>query len=102
MLAHPGMIGRTLKGDIEGDLNAEVARAIHQFAKIIERTELRMDRFVSAFLRADSPRTSRLVGRGIRLAILPFAKSCSNRMNRRKVEDVEAHFCNRRQSRFAI
>ena len=51
------MIRRALKSDVECDLHPELARACDQTREIVVRSELRMDRLVTAFGRADRPWT---------------------------------------------
>ena len=58
MLAHVGMVGAALEGDVERDFDAEFAGALHQAAEILERAEFRMDRLVAALGARRWPRAS--------------------------------------------
>ena len=62
MLGDLGMIGRTLEGDVERELDSLARRALDKAAKIGERAELRMNGGVAAFFRTDGPGTAGIAG----------------------------------------
>src|SRR3546814_4284836 len=53
VLLDPGMVGRALDGEVEGDLQPVLGGRVRQAGEVVEVAELRMDRVVAAFLRAD-------------------------------------------------
>src|SRR5262249_21392445 len=85
------MIRRALKSDVEGDFNAVFLCRCDESAEILERAKLRMNGFVTALLSADGPGASDIVWRRIYGVVFAFAKRPADRMNRRQIEDVEAH-----------
>ena len=85
------MIGRALEGDVERDLDAELAGACEQPAEVLERAEARMHGLVSAFAAADRPGTSGIVRRGAGAVVGALALDFADRMDRRQIEDIEAH-----------
>src|SRR3954454_2775234 len=61
-----------------------------------------MNRFVPAFGTADRPRTSDVALLRRYRVVAPFAKGRPDRMDRRKVENVETHLRDARQLRFDV
>src|SRR5688572_3937874 len=59
MLGHVRVVRRALKRDVERDGYAVRARRLDQPAEVLGRSELRVDRLVAAFPRADRPRAAR-------------------------------------------
>src|SRR6476620_6741757 len=57
MLLHIGMIRRTLKRDIHGNLNPIGASPLHQSSKVVQCPQIRMNRLMSSFQCPDRPRT---------------------------------------------
>src|SRR5215831_766565 len=102
MFLHVGMIGRALKRDIQGDLDAIRACLLYQFPKVLQASQLRVNRRMASLQSADSPWTARISGIRGRRIILPLPMSQSNGMNRRKVQHVEPHRCDVGQARFAV
>ena len=43
MVAHPGMIRRALKGDIEGDLETVLGCGVAQDAEVVDRAQFGVD-----------------------------------------------------------
>ena len=64
--------------------------------EVVERAEPRLDRRVAALRRADRPRAARIVGRRRQRIVASLAEAAADRMDRRQVEDVEAHRAIRR------
>ncbi len=85
------MIGRALKGDVERDFHFLLAGCLHQCAKIVQRSQLGMHRFVSAFGCANRPDAADIARLALFLIIFPFAKRFANRMDRRQINYVETH-----------
>ena len=74
MLADVGMVGRALEGDVQRDLEAELARARDQAVEVVERAELGMDRLVPALGRADGPGAAGVAGSGGQRVVRPLAE----------------------------
>src|SRR5450759_5079355 len=91
MLADVRVIGSTLKGDVERQLQAVLCCAGHQAPEVLESTELWMHRFVSAFRRADRPGAAGVIRSGRRAVVAPLAEAAADGVDRRQIEDVEAH-----------
>src|SRR5947208_2730864 len=64
MLLGPRVVGRALIGQVQRDLEAMVARGLHQVVEVLERPQFRMDCRVSALRPADCPRTAGIVALG--------------------------------------
>ena len=91
VLADVGVVGRALEGDVQGDLDAQLAGLGHQAVEVLERPELGVDGLVSALGPADGPGAARVVrarGQGV---VRPLAEGPADRVDRRQVEHVEAH-----------
>src|SRR5687768_9494596 len=93
MLSDIGMVGRALEGDIQRYLQVEFAGPLHQRAKIVQRSQLRMDRFMAALFGTDRPWASDIVRVRCEGAVLSLPISAPDRMDRRKVKNVETHLC---------
>src|SRR5436190_22224908 len=91
------MIGRSLEGDIERDLDSVSRRERDDLLEVIDRAEVGMNRFVSAERTANRPRRSDVPLLSANLIVLSFTKRRADRMNRRKVENLESHLRNARQ-----
>src|SRR2546428_6205591 len=86
------MIGRALIGEIQCHVDPPAFRSRNKAAKIIESSELGVNGLVSPLLRTDRPRASGLARLGFARVVFPFAMRVSDRMNRGKIKNVEAHF----------
>ena len=91
MLLDVGMVRGALVGKVEGDLEPIFFGLPHELPEVSQSAELRMDRFVPAFFRADGPGAAGIAGPGHNGIVLPLAKGPSYRVNRRKVEHIKAH-----------
>src|SRR5207249_4484166 len=91
VLMHPGMVGRALKGDVDGHLDAPGAGGGHQPAEVGQGPQERADRGVAAFGGADRPGAAHGVGVGGRVVVGALAVAEADRVDGRKVEDVEPH-----------
>src|SRR5262245_55524853 len=91
MLRHIRMIRRALKLDVQGDFDVKFLSFRYEKLEIRQRSQLCMNGLVAAFFRADGPGATDIVGAGRERIILPFAKCVADRVNRRKIEDIETH-----------
>src|SRR5205823_14477682 len=94
MLFEPGMVERALDGEIERDLQAVFGGGGDQPAEILGRAERRVDRIVSAFDAADGIGAAGIVGPGLQCIVAALAVGRADGMDRREIEDVEAHVAN--------
>ena len=85
------MVGRALDGEVERDLEAEGPRALDEAVEVVERAELRMHRGVAALRAADRPWAPGVAGRGGERVVASLAVRAPDRVDRRQVDDVEAH-----------
>jgi hypothetical protein len=85
------MIGRALDREVERDLQTVRLRRLDQPGEILERSQLGMDGVVPAFRRADRIGAARIVGRRRQRVVLALAVGPADRMDGRKIENVEAH-----------
>ena len=102
MLLHVGMIGRALKGDVQRHLDAEIARALHEAAEILQGAQLRMHRLMPALLGADGPGAARIFRARQQGVVAALAVGAADGMNGRKVQHVEAHGGDFGQPRLAV
>ncbi len=91
VLAHPRVVGRALDREVEGDLEPQVLRALHETAEALERAEVGVHRGVAALRRADRPRAARVAGSGRERVVGALAGGAADRMDGRQVDDVESH-----------
>ncbi len=97
VLVRVGVVGRALKSYVEGHLHSLLVRRAQQMLKVLHGAESRVDGLVPAFFRADRPRAAGLVGSGLCRVVRAFAMRPADRMDWRKVEDVEPHLRDVRQ-----
>src|SRR5437870_1591584 len=96
------MIGRALKRNVECDLDVRSARFRDQPLEVVERSQLGKNGLVAALGCADRPRAADVSWRRRQRIVATFAALAANRMDRRQIQDVEAHLGNVWQARFAI
>src|SRR5690625_1965772 len=97
------MIGRALKRDIDRDFEAMFLFGdFNKMLKILDCSELGVNRFVSADFGADCPWAAGIVSVCGEFVVFSFAESFSDRMDRREVNDIETHFCNPRELTFRL
>ena len=97
MRLEPRVIGRALDREVEGDLEAVLARRALEPAEIVDGAERRMDRIVPALGGADRVGTAEVAGLRPQAVVAAFAIGGADRVNGREVEDVEAHVADGRQ-----
>ena len=102
VLADPRMIGRRLERDVERDLETEPVRDGDEAIEVVERAEPGLDGRVSAVFGADGPRAARIARRRRQRVVPALAVRAADRMDRRQVEDVEAHRRDVGQPRFGV
>ena len=88
------MVGRALVGEVERYLESHLLGARHQLLEILQRSQLRIDCLVTALFGSNCPRAANVIGQGLLVVVLPLPIHPPDGMNRRKVENVEAHACN--------
>ena len=91
-VGHPRVVRRGLQREVERDLEAELAGPRDERVEVLERAEVGVDRVVAALGAADRPRRARCrPGRGSRVLLRPLRLTPADRVDRRQVDDVEAH-----------
>ncbi len=91
MRGDPRVVGRALQREVERDLHAELIRARDERVEVVEVAELRVDRVVPARGRADRPRGADVARLGVHGVVAALAVHGADRVDRREVDDVEAH-----------
>src|SRR6266498_2471839 len=89
MLLEPRMAGRALDRVVERDLDAGLAGARDEALEVGERPQLRMDRRMTAVLRADRPRAPDVATLRRHRVVAPLPVRVPDRVDRRQVHDVE-------------
>ena len=100
MLFQPGVIGRTLHGEIECDLHVEPCRR-NELAEIVQRAQFRMHRIVAAFGRADGVGAAGIAAAAATALLRPL-RCVADRVDRRETDHVKSHRRDIRQPRDAI
>src|SRR3979411_2268080 len=90
------MVERALYGKVECDLQAVFTRSGNQTAKILRRAQRRMNRIVPTLGAADGIGTAGIIGAGLEGVVATLAVGRADRMDRREIEDVEAHVADAR------
>src|SRR5262249_36065231 len=93
----PGMVGRALDREVEGDLEAVLGGRPLQPAEVLDRPQRRMDGIVPALGRPDRIRAAEVARLRPQAVVTAFAITGADRVNGRKVEDVKPHVPDRRQ-----
>ncbi|MPM41961.1 hypothetical protein SDC9_88623 [bioreactor metagenome] len=91
VLADPGMIGRSLQGQVEGHLDAELPGPGDEPVEVLEGAQVGVDRVVAAVGRPDRPDRPGIAGLGGQGVVAALAEGGADRVDRRQVDDVEAH-----------
>ena len=89
-VAHPGMIGGTLKGDVQGDLDTVFAAAARRWSKSASVPSWDGSRWPPS-ARADAPGAAGIVGSGGERVVWALAEASADGMNRRQIKHIEAH-----------
>ena len=88
---HPRVVRGGLQRQVERDLHAEVGRLLHEGGEVLLGAEVRVDGVVTAVGRADRPRRADVVRAGGQRVVGALAVRRPDRVDRRQVDDVEAH-----------
>ena len=88
------MIRRALDREVERDLKSVLVCCRDEPAEIFTRAKLPVDRIMPALVAADRVRAAGVAGGGVKRVIAPLAVLLADRMDRRKIKDVEAHLAN--------
>ncbi|MCO5595375.1 hypothetical protein L7F22_049417 [Adiantum nelumboides] len=91
VLGDPGVVGRALQRQVERDLHAELVRPRDERVEVVEVAQLRVDRVVPARGGADRPRRADVARLGVDGVVAALAVHRADRVDRRQVDDVEAH-----------
>src|SRR5437867_3490119 len=102
MFPHIGMIRRALIGQIQCDVEPQAFSRGYKPAKIVQRAKLRLDSLMSTLLGTNRPRASRFSRLSFPRVVFAFAMCAPDRMDWRKVKDVEPHFSNFRNDPLTI
>ena len=87
----PGVVGRALQRDVERHLEAQFVRAGDERVEVVEVTERRLDGVVTAVLRPDGVRRTRILRASRQRVVRALAVDLADRVDRGEVDDVETH-----------
>ncbi len=99
MLFQPRVIGRALNREVECDLEAVFMRGGEHLPEVVERAEFGMHGRVAAFLAASRVRAADVARLRVQRVVAALAVRHADRVDRRKVQHVEAHVADARQFR---
>ena len=99
MVLDPRMVGRGVKGDVEGDFQAVPLGGVHHPPEVVHRSQFGMDRLVAPVLRADRVGAADIVLARRQRVVAALAVGLADGVDRREIQDVEAHFLDVRQAR---
>ena len=91
-----------MKSDIQCDIDTQRACFLHQAAEILQRTQLRVNRFVAPVRSTDRPWAARISFARLQRVIRALAFGQTDGMNRRQVHYIESHFRHVGQPFFAF
>src|SRR5271170_3101910 len=91
MLRDPGVVRGTLEGDVEGNLHAVFTGRGDESVEVAKSAERGVDGLVAPLFCADGPRAARIVFRRGDAVVRAFAKRFADGMDRRHIENIEAH-----------
>ena len=77
--------------DIKREFQATLGRRPNQVAEILRRAQFRVNGLVPSLRRSDSPGAAGVTRASYGRVVPSLAKTPANRVNRRQVEDIEAH-----------
>ena len=97
VLAQPGVVRRTLHGEIERNFEAVRRGRLTQATEVVERAESGIDRVVAALGAADRIGAAGIARRRAGRIVAALAVGPADRVDRREIEHVEAHIADRRQ-----
>ena len=85
------MVRRTIDGEIERNLHSALSYFTLEPIEILQRTERRFDCFMTTGFASDRPRHARIARLSSDEIVSPLAIGVADRMNRWKINHVEAH-----------
>ena len=97
VLAGPGVVGGALQREVEGHLEPQRAGGGHEGVEVVDGAQVGVDGVVAALGRADRPGGARVVGLRGQGVVAALAVDLADRVDRRQVDQVEAHRRDRRQ-----
>ena len=95
----PGMVGGTLQRQIEGHLQAQIRCGSHEVIEILDGAQVGVHGVMATLLAADRPRRPHVLRRRGHAVVAALAMNLADRVDRRQVDDVEAHLRDPRQCR---
>src|SRR6476620_1552546 len=91
MLLHIGMIRRTLKRDVQRNLDAIGACSLQQSSEVVQCPQIGMNRLMASIQRPDRPRTPWIRWAASRRIVLSLPMRVSDRMDGREIQHVKSH-----------
>src|SRR5207245_7050809 len=91
MFLDVGMIGRAIECEIERDFHSAFSHLFLEPVEVRKCAERWLDRLVAARFTANCPRYARVTRFADDGVIASFAIRVTDRMNRRKINDIETH-----------
>ncbi len=98
MLFEPRVVLGTLDGKIQRDFQAMVGGGLDQATEVVTAAQLRVDGVMTARLAANCVGAARILRARRQGIVLALAMAAADRMDRRKIEDVEPHVVDHRQA----
>ena len=91
VLGDPRVVGGALEGQVERHLHAQASGAFDETVEVIEGTQIRVDGVVPSLGRADPIGGTWVTGGCDQGVVLALTERRANRVDRRQVDNVEAH-----------
>ena len=91
MLGDPGVVRGRLQREVQRDLEAQVLGLGDEAVEGVPVAEVGVQGVVSAGGVADGPGRARVLGGGVQGVVLALLERVADRVDRREVDDVEAH-----------
>ncbi|KFB74259.1 MAG: hypothetical protein AW09_000466 [Candidatus Accumulibacter phosphatis] len=85
------MVGRTIHHIIERNLDFQLTAGGDKLVPVVPGTELRLQRHVAAVFVTDRPGTADVAWYGNQAVVLALAKTVTDGVDRRQIDDVETH-----------
>src|SRR5690606_39605248 len=98
VFAQPRMIRRALNRKVQCDLHAVLTRRLDQYSKILQGAQLGVYGFVPTLFGANGVRAARIIRACLQAVVATLAVLPADGVNGRKVQNVETHATNFRQS----
>ena len=88
---HPRVVRRGLQRQVQGHFESQLTGPRHEGVEVLEGAQVRVDGVVAALVGADGPRRAGIVRSGDQGVVRALAVLDADRVDRRHVDDVEAH-----------